>query len=78
MPFFWDKKIEIKSVPPLVASTLRHMVIATAFKRPPNTAARSSSFVKAKCGRRSTKIPFATTIIIENKVNLLPMNLKPM
>ena len=69
--------MEIKSVPPLVASTSRHMVIAVALIIPPNTAIRSGSWVSSWDGIISTKKPLASTIIIENRVNFLPMNLKP-
>ena len=43
MPNFSEKKMAIKSVPPLVAWAYRQREMAQAFKMPPNTAASSQN-----------------------------------
>ena len=69
-------KIEIKSVPPLVAPALRQRKTENAFIPPPNTEERRMSFVSIYDGKKSVKTEERKIISKEYRVNFLPMKIK--
>ena len=62
MPYFSDRKIAIKSVPPLVALANRHRLIANALINPPKIEISRISSVMGNDGTISVRIPLTTII----------------
>ena len=73
-----ERKIEIKSVPPVVVSTIKHKDIASPFNIPPNTLINKISEVNVYFGIISTSTLFNRIINRENNVKFLPIYLNPM
>ena len=66
--------MEMKSVPPVVASAFRQMAMAKPLMMPPNTLISRLLSVSAKPGIRSTSTLLMARSAQENSVNFLPMN----
>ena len=62
MPYFSDRKIAIKSVPPLVALANRHRLMANALISPPKMEISRISSVTENDGTISVRIPLTTII----------------
>lgn len=62
MLYFSDRKIAIKSVPPLVALANRHRLMASALISQPKIAISRISSVTGQAGTISVKIPLTTII----------------
>ena len=70
--------MEIKSVPPVVASAFRQMVMHRPLMMPPKMAFNSTSSVTGADGSISTSRPVSTMDSTEKPVNFFPINLKLM
>ena len=76
LPVFSETKIEIKSVPPLVAPERRQEAIATPLVIPPKILHRRMSSVIIIAGIKSVRIPEAMINQIESVMHFLPRVLK--
>ena len=77
-PFFSDKKIAIKSVPPVVAFTKRQTLITRPLIMPPKILISSISYVIVYPGTISVNTLVSTIIRQEYNVNFFPINRNPM